>query len=41
MIDLNYNGFLLIWGTMAIIFITGLGLGYAWCALRSKNEIPK
>ena len=41
MIDLNYNEFLLLWGLYFIVFISGLGLGFAWAALRSKKEQEK
>jgi len=37
MIELNYHEFLLLWGLYAIVWISGIGLGYGWCYMRNKE----
>lgn len=39
MIELNFYEFLLLWGLYGIIFLCGIGLGYAWGILtKTKKE---
>ncbi len=38
MIDLNSYESILFWGIIGIVFLSGVGLGYAWSSLKEEEN---